>query len=116
MPNYALIIKETGLAVDFVDAAEKRFDVHEDFMWVNAPDVIEEGCDYQLNSSTGAVEKIIYGNPEWDMARESEYHEIGYGGQLDQLWHDMDSGIIPGKESSQWYLNIKAIKEKYPKP
>lgn len=35
--------------------------------------------------------------------------------QLDALWHDIDNQIIPGKDTSQWYLMVKNIKEAYPK-
>lgn len=36
--------------------------------------------------------------------------------QLNQLWDDMNSGIIPGKEDSAWFQHIKEIKESIPKP
>lgn len=35
--------------------------------------------------------------------------------QLDMLWHMMDDGIIPGKDSD-WYNSIKDIKDQFPKP
>jgi hypothetical protein len=35
--------------------------------------------------------------------------------QLDALWHDLDSGAIPGKDTSAWYQAIKAVKDQYPK-
>ena len=34
--------------------------------------------------------------------------------QLDQLWHMMDDGTIPGK-GSDWYNTILDVKNKYPK-
>ncbi len=36
--------------------------------------------------------------------------------QLEQIWNDMDEGLIPGKESSQWFKYIKDIKDSVPKP
>jgi hypothetical protein len=36
--------------------------------------------------------------------------------QLNQLWDDMNSGIISGKENSEWFNYIKDIKEQNPKP
>ena len=36
--------------------------------------------------------------------------------QLAQLWDDMKSGRIPGKETSEWFSNIQSIKEEHPKP
>lgn len=44
--------------------------------------------------------------------RAIEYPSVDI--QLDTLWHMMDDGTIPGK-NSQWYNDIKAVKEKYPK-
>lgn len=36
--------------------------------------------------------------------------------QLNQLWDDMNAGIIPGKEDSAWFQQIKEIKDSVPKP
>lgn len=36
--------------------------------------------------------------------------------QLAQLWDDMNSGIIPGKEDSAWFKHIKDVKDTIPKP
>ena len=44
---------------------------------------------------------------------------VGFGGieeQLDMLWHDIDEGRIPGKETSLWYAHLKDVKENNPKP
>lgn len=46
--------------------------------------------------------------------RSQEYPSIVV--QLDALWHDLNSGVIPGKENSKFYAMIKSIKDKYPKP
>jgi len=34
--------------------------------------------------------------------------------QLDQLWHDIDDGKLD--KTGSWYLGIKAVKERFPKP
>lgn len=34
--------------------------------------------------------------------------------QLDMLWHSMDDGTIPGKDT-EWFKTIADIKEMYPK-
>lgn len=57
-----------------------------------------------------------------------EYVAVAYRGQrdvaypqlrdqLDMLWHDIDSGVFgePAKTSS-FYLALKAVKDRYPKP
>lgn len=36
--------------------------------------------------------------------------------QLDILWHDIDAGIIPGKDTSVWYTTVKQVKDQFPKP
>lgn len=43
--------------------------------------------------------------------RNKEYPTIG--DQLDMLWHSMDQGEIP--KATQWFNEIKRIKDKYPK-
>lgn len=45
--------------------------------------------------------------------RQKSYHSIE--DQLDMLWHDMDEERIPGKDTSEWYLMVKGIKEAHPK-
>lgn len=44
--------------------------------------------------------------------RARNYPSIG--SQLDTLWHMMDDGTIPGKDS-KWYNDILEIKNQYPK-
>ncbi len=60
------------------------------------------------------IDKKYYEYYLYQQLRFKEYPE-GYE-QLDLLWHDLDQGKIPGKESSEWYRIIKEVKEKYPKP
>jgi hypothetical protein len=37
--------------------------------------------------------------------------------QLDMIWHDIDDGKFgENGKTGNWYLTIKAIKTKYPKP
>lgn len=45
--------------------------------------------------------------------RKTHYPEIGE--QLDALWHDIDDGILPGKEG-KFYRMIKGNKELYRSP
>lgn len=44
--------------------------------------------------------------------RKAEYPTIG--DQLDALWHAMDQGTLP--KIQPMYAQIKAVKDKYPKP
>lgn len=47
------------------------------------------------------------------------YRRVNYPSiqdQLDMLWHMIDQGVIPGKETSIWYATIKQVKESLPKP
>lgn len=44
--------------------------------------------------------------------RLKEYPPIG--DQLDMLWHAMDAGKLP--KDNDFYMTLKAIKDKYPKP
>jgi hypothetical protein len=56
---------------------------------------------------------------EWEIAEYRRQRYLEYAPveeQLALLWDDMDSGKIPGKETSLWYAHIKEIKEKYPRP
>lgn len=50
--------------------------------------------------------------PDYRDKRRAKYPK--YGDQLDMLWHAMDDGIIPKIEPL--YSEIKAVKERYPKP
>jgi len=49
----------------------------------------------------------------YNLKREREYPRIT--DQLDMLWHMMDDGTIPGKDSA-WYNAILSVKNNYPKP
>ena len=50
--------------------------------------------------------------PEYALNRKREYPK--FGDQFDMLWHAMDDGLIPKIEPL--YSDIKAVKDKYPKP
>jgi hypothetical protein len=113
MPYYSLVIKKTNHVTQIVDSADKRFDVHENYVWVEGPATFKEVTEYCFNPDTNQIEEIVYpGNP-FDVERKMSYPDAG--DQFDHLWHDMDQGIIPGKESSTWYQAVKAIKESIPK-
>jgi hypothetical protein len=113
MAYYSLVIKKTNHVTQIVDSAEKRFDVHENYVWIEGPAIYKEITDYCFNPDTNQIEEIDYGTPPVREERIKLYED--FGSQLDKLWHDMDDGIIPGKESSSWYQHIKQVKEAVPK-
>lgn len=51
---------------------------------------------------------------EYASRRAGQYPEIGE--QLDSLWHDLDDGVISGKDTSEFYAAIKVVKDANPKP
>lgn len=50
--------------------------------------------------------------PQYAYDRQARYPTLG--DQMDMLWHAMDDGLIPKIEPL--YSEIKAVKERYPKP
>ena len=73
-----------------------------------------EAPEYHYNLGTGQVEKKNY-QCLLTILKE-ELNMICLLEQLDMLWHDIDEGRLPGKETSKWYAHIKAVKEEHPKP
>ena len=116
--HQSLINKYTGEVLQIVGGGtDSRFEVHEDFMWVTGPYEIEKGCEapeYHYNLGTGQIEKKELPVPPYDLERRIKYDM--FAEQLDMLWHDIDEGRLPGKETSKWYAHIKAVKEEHPKP
>lgn len=55
---------------------------------------------------------IITHTEDYRKLREEEYPKLG--DQLDALWHAMDQNILPRIEP--FYSDIKAVKDRYPKP
>lgn len=60
-----------------------------------------------------AKDKAIWDSLEYARERVKNYPEAKE--QVDQLWHFINSGGIVD-QSSEWFQNIKKIKETYPKP
>ena len=116
--HQSLINKYTGEVLQIVGGGtDARFEVHEDFMWVRGPYEIEKWCEapeYHYNLGTGQIEKKELPVPPYDLERRIKYDM--FAEQLDMLWHDIDEGRLPGKETSKWYAHIKAVKEEHPKP
>lgn len=50
--------------------------------------------------------------PQYAYDRQANYPTLG--NQMDMLWHAMDDGTLPKVEP--FYSEIKAVKERYPKP
>ena len=49
---------------------------------------------------------------QWE-EREQNYYT---GDLLNKLWEDLDSGVIPGKEKSAFYNEVKSKKDSNPVP
>lgn len=116
MAFYSLVSKPNNGVVQFVESQEETFEVHEDFMWVAGPETVDEGCgepDYYYDPSSNSIQKKEVPTPPYDLARRYEFDS--FGEQLDMLWHDMDLGLVPGKDGT-WYKRIKEIKDSNPKP
>mgnify|MGYP001198758904 FL=1 len=114
----ALVNKYTGTVLQFIKGgSDVRFETHEDFMWVTFMNEIDNGCaeaDYKFNLGLNEIQKIEHAAPPYDLARRMEYPDVA--DQLDMLYHDMESGKVPGKDSSNWYSAVKDVKENNPKP
>lgn len=113
-----LINRDTGRVIEFKKGGtEVRFDVHEGFMWIEGPYELEpkttEG-DYFYNFQDREIQKVEPKPTPYDLSRRMDYP--GITDQLDMLFHDMESGLVPGKDTSSWYAAVKLVKENYPKP
>lgn len=116
MANYSLILKvNPDFVQQIVKSEGEKFEVHSTFEWIEGPEIIEDGkeaFDYCYQDG-----KIVLRTPppsSYEIERRNFYPTIG--DQLDALWHDMNSGKIPGKEDSEWFNMISDIKNQYPKP
>ena len=113
-----LVNKNNGTVLQFLNGgSDKQFEVHEDFIWIPYSDEIDKGCgesDYEYNRATNQLQKIVREPTPYDLARKQEYPD--FAEQLDMLYHDMESGVVPGKEKSEWFAKVKEVKENNPKP
>ena len=115
MAHYFLVDRNSKLVCQIVPSQDDTFEVHEDLMWVAGPDTIDEGCDcpeYEYHEPTNSIRRAPVPQTPYELARRMNYDPMME--QLDQLWHDMDSGVVPGKEGI-WYQKVKQIKESFPK-
>jgi hypothetical protein len=113
MTYYSLVIKATNTVTQVVDSPELRFDVHENYMWVEGPAVYDKEQDYEYDPSNNTIVIRNHGPMPWKPNRIR-----GYGdpySQLEKLWDDMDAGRLPGKDTSEWYKHIKQTKVDIPK-
>jgi len=114
----SLVDKRNGRVLQFVKGgSEARFEVHSDFTWVDGPYEIERGkdtADYWYYENDREVRLVPVKPPSYDLSRRLDYK--GIQDQLDMLYHDMNNGLIPGKETSTWFAHVNSVKEQYPKP
>ena len=67
----------------------------------------------QLNALD--AEASIWDNyNNYSINRNNSFNNIGIGNQLDLIWHAIDQGLTLDK-NSDFYKQIKAIKDEYPK-
>jgi hypothetical protein len=65
----------------------------------------------QRDEAEEQTEQERYDNVGYDVKRRREYPKMGE--QLDMLWHAIDLDTLD--KTSDFYNNLKAVKEKYPK-
>jgi len=115
MAYYSLIHKNNPTTIQqIVSSLDETFEVHSDLKWVKGPPEMEEGdtaADFEFVD--GIVQLKSTPPTYYEIERRYDYPSIG--DQLDILWHDMNSGKIPGKEDSVWFNEISKVKEKHPK-
>jgi hypothetical protein len=87
---------------------DEPFDVSEPWYWAQCPDKVETEWKYDAVLGFKAPKYVA---PDPAMSRDYP----SYSEQLDMLWHDMNEERIPGKDTSEWYLMVKGIKEAHPK-
>lgn len=102
---------------DLVDSGLTPYAVDDNFDDTKElPSLENPGQTIRLSGFLTATEFLERYNADQAYAsrRAGQYPEIGE--QLDKLWHDLDQGIISGKETSEFYAAIKLVKEENPKP
>lgn len=114
----SLVNKNTGRIIEMKKGGtDVRFEVHEGFFWVEGPYELEPKtteADYFYNFQDRSIDRVQYKEPSYDLSRRMEYPQLS--DQLDMLFHDMESGLVPGKDTSSWYAAVKSVKENHPKP
>jgi hypothetical protein len=68
--------------------------------------------DVTVSLVDGKCVKTVTARPDYSAQRAAEYPPLG--DQLDGFWHAMDDNLIPKVEP--FYSQVKAVKDKYPKP
>ena len=110
---YYLIDAGSGRVHQEVETKEQTFEVADPLEWIEHDHI--SGADVgDLEYVDGSLQRVPPPVETYDLARRMNYPFTD--DQLDLLWHDMDEGRVPGKETSKWYQAIKHIKTRYPKP
>jgi len=95
---------------------DEVFSVVSGWYWVPVPEKIQGEINnidwmYDRESDTFSKKPEYQASPE--ELRMHSYPPVK--DQLDVLWHDIDEGRLPGKDTSAWYAEIKKIKDTVPK-
>lgn len=102
---------------DLVDSGLIAYSVDDDFDDTKElPSEENPGTTVRLSGFLTAAEFLERYNATEAYAsrRAGQYPDIGE--QLDKLWHDLDDGVISGKDTSEFYAAIKVVKDANPKP
>ena len=122
MANFSLVESAhngaNGVVLSIVDDEAKKTDVHSDYKWVAGPDTWTSGTDsidYEYDSTASEGSQVTAKapfTPDYTILRREEgYNNIA--DQLDQLWHDIDDGILgEGAKNSKWYQTMLKVKHK----
>lgn len=115
--NWFLVHRPSGSVVQIVASRADCFAVHQDLAWVSSSIAVTAGDqppDFTFDAASGQIARRVHAEPDAASRRRLEYPPLEE--QLDQLWHDLDAGLLPGKQTSTWFNQIAAVKQKFPKP
>jgi hypothetical protein len=61
MENYSLVYKtNSDTVIQIVTSEEEIFQVHEDLMWVEGPEVLEEGKTFETSEKGNSMIPLLY--------------------------------------------------------
>jgi len=106
MANYYLVLKEGKRIVDCVATEEEKFEVHEDFLWVEGPSM-DDGMTTAEYQCSDDLQISLRPAPDYDYALERKFRYPSYADQFDLLYHG-------GYDA--WKEKITKVKQQYPKP
>ena len=59
---------------------------------------------------------VEWSKNKYQRDRKEDFRQLGIATELDLLWHDIDDGKFGADaKTGAWYLDVKAVKERFPK-